>query len=145
MRTSTTTTTQPTAPESVGPRLALAAFATLIPLALLACDSRNERPAGVSPLVAARPSAQVTAARASGKALFFGRAGCVECHAAGLDGTATRGPNLGAGGGQREPVALRAGTRRPDLGAIEYVVESMIDPDADAAPGYYAGVMRAPD
>jgi mono/diheme cytochrome c family protein len=80
----------------------------------------------------------VTDLRAAGHDLFFGRAGCAACHRVGDEGTRIVGPNLGRGDGIDAPVAAR---RRTHLPPIEYVVESIVEPDAFVVPGYARGVM----
>jgi hypothetical protein len=94
-----------------------------------------------------------------GQALFFGRAGCAACHRIGDQGTRFTGPNLGvdplcASDGraltERDPVACRpvaerVAARRPGLGPLEYVVESIMDPDRVVAPTYAPKVMKRLD
>ncbi|HRE92446.1 MAG TPA: hypothetical protein PK095_25240, partial [Myxococcota bacterium] len=41
-----------------------------------------------------------------------------------------------------EPLAARARLRRPELSALQYTVESMVDPDHLTVPGYARGVMK---
>ncbi|MCC6997002.1 MAG: c-type cytochrome [Deltaproteobacteria bacterium] len=93
----------------------------------------------------APPPAEVATLRARGEALFFGRAGCVACHKLGDRGDKVRGPNLGADKPGDPVVAQRAATRRPGLSPIEYIVESLVDPDAVIVPGYARGVMVRAD
>lgn len=93
--------------------------------------------------VAEDPS--VTALRVRGKKLFLGRAGCTACHSIGRLGGRIIGPNLGVGEGMTRPVGIRAASRRPGLTPIEYLIESILTPDAFVVPGYPAGVMKAPD
>jgi mono/diheme cytochrome c family protein len=83
-------------------------------LLLLACDVTASR----------RQDAEVRELRAKGRELFFGRAGCATCHKIGEEGKFIIGPNLG--------------TRL----AIEYVVESIVTPDAITVSGYAPGVMK---
>lgn len=82
---------------------------------------------------------------ASGERLFFDRAACSACHRVGERGAMYNGPNLGVGDGMTEPLAVRAKLRRPDALPIEYVVESMLDPDAIVVPTFAPGVMKAID
>jgi mono/diheme cytochrome c family protein len=110
------------------------AAAIVLIAAALSCER------GASDVAAAAP-----ATSKPGRALFFGRAGCTECHKLGDQGDKVRGPNLGVGDDQVRSLAWRARERRPDLTPIEYAVTSIVDPDADVAPGYARGVMRAPD
>jgi hypothetical protein len=88
----------------------------------------------------ASPDPDVVATRERGRALFFGRAGCTMCHSVGTEGVQIVGPNLGVGGDQLVPVGARA--RRQGVRGIEYVVESIVDPDAYVVSGYARGVMR---
>jgi mono/diheme cytochrome c family protein len=99
--------------------------------------------AGTS-LPAPRADHEVDALAAQGQELFFGRAGCITCHRLGEQGDRTVGPNLGASAAG-DHIAARARVRRPDLRPIEYIVESMLDPNAVVAPGYQPGVMRRPE
>ncbi len=55
------------------------------------------------------------------------------------------GPNLGIGDGLSAVLADRVPARRPGLSPIEYVVESMLDPDAVVVMSYAPGVMKAID
>lgn len=88
----------------------------------------------------AEPDAEVEAVREQGRALFFGRAGCTMCHRVGDQGQQIVGPNLGVGDDQTAPVGLRV--RHDDLHGIEYVVESIVDPDAFVVSGYARSVMK---
>lgn len=86
------------------------------------------------------PDPKVEAVREQGRALFFGRAGCTMCHRVGDQGQQIVGPNLGVGDDQTAPVGLRV--RHDDLRGIEYVVESIVDPDAFVVAGYARSVMK---
>ena len=55
------------------------------------------------------------------------------------------GPNLGVGDGMEAVISARAASRRPEVSPIEYVVESMLDPDAVVVATYAPGVMKAID
>ncbi len=104
-------------------------------------------------------SAWVQGLQAYGRQLFEGRAGCVTCHRVGEAGTRFTGPNLGIDPlcatdatalTERDPVAClplseRVGARRPGLSALEYAVESIMDPDRIVAPTYAARVMKRLD
>jgi cytochrome c2 len=106
--------------------------AVLLTLLLAACSSE--------------PTIDVSALADRGHDLFFGPAGCAAaCHKVGAEGDKVIGPNLGVGEGQDQPVIVRALSRRPRLRPIEYIVESIIDPDAVVTPGYVSGVMKPPD
>lgn len=85
------------------------------------------------------------ALRLRGEGLFFGRAGCAACHKVGVRGTAIKGPNLGVGDGMTESIAVRGGKRIGNLSAIEYIVSSIVDPDAYIVKGYVRGIMKKLD
>ncbi|HFE47651.1 MAG TPA: c-type cytochrome [Nannocystis exedens] len=87
----------------------------------------------------------VLRAIAAGEKLFFDRAVCSTCHRVGERGTMVVGPNLGIGDGMSQVLASRVPARRPELSPIEYVVESMLDPDAVVVASYAPGVMKAID
>lgn len=109
----------------------------LIPLAASVSSCRGPSSSTSS---AAEEDPEILAAAARGEALFFGRAGCNMCHRVGDRGVQIVGPNLGVGDGQFYPVGLRE--RHDGLRGIEYVVESIVDPDAFVVPGYARGVMK---
>jgi mono/diheme cytochrome c family protein len=100
-----------------------------------------------SPKPEPRPAGDpaVVTAVDSGRELFFGKAACSACHKVGEEGKMIVGPNLGIGDGMTEPVGLRATRRRPDAPPIEYVIESILDPDAVVVESYARGVMKSPD
>jgi mono/diheme cytochrome c family protein len=116
-------------------RLVAPLVVALLGIAASACE--RETSAATDP--------DTSAERRRGHDLFFGRAGCYACHKVGVEGTQIRGPNLGTGDDQTEPIAARARLRRPDLVPAEYVVESILAPDAVVAPGYAPGIMQRPD
>lgn len=87
----------------------------------------------------------VLAAVETGRDLFFGRAACSACHKVGAEGNMVVGPNLGVGDGMTAPVVSRAAERRPALSPVEYVIESMIDPDAVVVESYARSVMKSLD
>ena len=67
---------------------------------------------------------------------IFTAAGCAACHTLGKAGAKGNiGPNL-------DELAAQAGNRT-DLGAEEYVSESILDPDAFTVEGFQSGVMPA--
>ena len=113
----------------------------LAALILAGCKGRRQAQAGQSPV----ETPAVRELRARGKALFAGRGGCMACHKLGAQGDKARGPNLGVGDGMTQPVGVRARARRPRLQPLEYVVESILDPDAYTVAGYAAGVMPRTD
>ena len=117
-------------------RLTLLGLALALALALAGC--RRGRSAAAAPV-------ELGSLRERGESLFFGRAGCVTCHKLGARGDKSRGPNLGRGDGMDSPIGVRAALRRPALRPVEYLVESMIDPDAVIAPSFARGVMTPPD
>jgi mono/diheme cytochrome c family protein len=84
--------------------------------------------------------AEVDALRERGRGLFYARAGCSTCHRVGDRGEQIVGPNLGIGDGQAMPVGARV--RHDGLYGVEYVVESIVDPDAYVVAGYARGVMK---
>jgi cytochrome bd ubiquinol oxidase subunit I len=65
---------------------------------------------------------------AAGQELVGGKGGCLVCHKVAETGN-ERGPDL-------RQAAGRAGTRRPDMAAEAYLLESLVDPDAFIVPGY---------
>lgn len=123
----------------------------LVPLALaLALSGCAEGEVKVRPRADKAPAGPkldpaVERAIAAGDKLFFDRAACSACHKVGKRGGMIVGPNLGVGDGMEAPLAVRAKTRRPELAPIEYVVESMLDPDALVVPTYAPAVMKAID
>ncbi len=82
----------------------------------------------------------------AGEGLFLGKAKCYTCHSVGDRGSAIRGPNLGDQGPLGMPVGLRAEERARErsattgktYGATDYLLESMIDPNAYVVEGYKA-------
>lgn len=80
-----------------------------------------------------------------GQALFWGDGSCHTCHSIGAEGSAVRCPNLGVQGEVfRSPIGLRAASRRADQGysAIEYLAESIYDPNAFVVDGYPRDLMK---
>lgn len=118
-------------------------------LALTGCDDGPPptRPPATRSAAPAGPVLDPAVAQAmnSGEKLFFDRAACSACHRVGERGGMYNGPNLAVGDGMTEPLAVRSRARRPDLPPIEYVVESMLDPDALVVPTFAPGVMKAID
>lgn len=127
---------------------------------VIACVPRSDRKAELMARAHASLSslegAWVDVMQARGRGLFRGRGGCATCHSVDAEGEAIKGPNLGVDPlcskdpkalTERDPVAClplaaRADVRRPGLSALEYAVESIIDPDKIVAPTYAAKVMR---
>ena len=127
-------------------RFALASALTLA-LAVMAAGAgcRRRQGRGSARAEGAPAPAEVATLRARGEALFFGRAGCAACHKLGARGDKVRGPNLGADEPGDLVVAQRAASRRPGLRPIEYIIESLVDPDAVIVPSYARGVMVRAD
>lgn len=74
----------------------------------------------------------------AGEEVFWGRGQCHQCHTIGDRGTADYGPNL-------EDIGLRARSRAADRGldtASDYLVESVLRPDAYIVPGYANDMAR---
>jgi|GEM_PF-2323747 len=91
---------------------------------------------------APEPNAEL---RLRGEGLFFRRAGCAACHKVNQRGDATKCPNLGVGDGMTESVAVRGARRVGNLSAIEYIVTSIVDPNAYVVSGYKPGVVKKLD
>ncbi len=82
---------------------------------------------------------------AAGEAIFLGKGKCYTCHSFGSEGSAVRCPNLGVFGEKfGEPVGVRAAHRRADEGltAVEYIVESIYNPNAYVVEGYPKDLMK---
>lgn len=60
-----------------------------------------------------------------GKEIFEGKGVCSSCH---KNDEAGRGPNLAG-------IATRAAERIPGMGALEYLIQSLYDPDVYVVPG----------
>lgn len=126
---------------------AYAVVVALVTAALGGCG-RSEAATAQPP-----PDPEIEVIRARGRDLFFGRGGCVTCHRIGEAGIQIRCPNLGVGDGQRLPIGTRIRHEAAGDGStervreiawgIEYIVESIVDPDGFVVPGYAAGVMKA--
>lgn len=71
--------------------------------------------------VARRDTAAATGNREAGRALFWGKGQCGQCHL--VDGK----------GGRMGPDLSRMGRQR----SLAYLKESIVDPNADLTPGYY--------
>lgn len=68
----------------------------------------------------------------TGKALFWGKAQCYQCHKIGQKGKGLRGPDL-------RDIGFRANIRAQKLGlssGTEYLIQSIAKPDAYIVPGY---------
>lgn len=78
----------------------------------------------------------------AGEKTFWGKGRCFTCHSIGNKGSGFRGPNLGVLPPKfPEPIAIRAAARKPDMGFVEYMVESVLNPSAYIVEGYSDGVM----
>jgi len=80
-----------------------------------------------------------------GEAIYWGKGSCYTCHSVGGQGSAVRGPNHGAFGerfalgmGARavERAAERSAKEGVDYTAVDYVVESLVNPSAYVVEGY---------
>ncbi len=78
----------------------------------------------------------------TGRTIFFGKGKCSTCHSFGGEGSAIRCPNLGAAAGFEAPVGVRAGSRKEGLTHVEYIVESIYDPNAYVVSGFPKGLMK---
>jgi putative heme-binding domain-containing protein len=68
----------------------------------------------------------------AGEKIFWGEGQCHTCHSIGTSGSATRGPD-------QEGLASRAEERAKETGlssGLEYIVESIVDPDKFIVEGY---------
>lgn len=81
----------------------------------------------------------------AGRAIFFGKGKCSTCHSLGQEGSAIRCPNLGAGGSFDQPVGIRGATRVEGMTHIEYMVESIYNPNAYVVSGFPKGLMKPID
>ncbi len=92
------------------------------------------------------PGAGGEATPEAGEALFLSKAKCYTCHSVGEKGSAIRGPNLGESGplgmsiGERarERARERAAATGAEYSATDYLLESLIDPNAYVVEGYKA-------
>lgn len=71
-----------------------------------------------------------------GREMVFGKALCLNCHQVGDSAGGTRGPNLAG-------VGARAATRVEGLNDLEYLAQSLYQPDAFLVPGYTSGMTPA--
>lgn len=142
---------------------ALLGCLALVLVQALGCAPRADRKALMMERARTQASALegawIEGLQASGERLFKGRGGCATCHRVGDRGTRFTGPNLGIDPlcatepealTARDPVACRpvaerAAARRPGLTPIEYVVESIMDPDRVVTPTYAPKVMKRLD
>ncbi len=80
-----------------------------------------------------------------GQALFRGRAGCASCHKVGNWGAEIKGPNLGVGDGMDQAIGVRGASRVGNVAAIDYIIDSIVDPDGYIVKGYVKGIMKRTD
>jgi mono/diheme cytochrome c family protein len=81
---------------------------------------------------------QKTGSPERGKALYDGQGGCANCHTASADGSQ---PSIGP---ELTLANLRADAAQRGKPLGDYVAESILVPNAFAAPGYVSGTMPAP-
>ena len=65
----------------------------------------------------------------AGKAIFNGKGSCYSCHTLNPSAPPGRGPDL-------TDIGVGAATRKPGMGAKEYLIESLYDPAACLVYGY---------
>lgn len=86
----------------------------------------------------------VEATPEAGEKIFWGKGACHTCHSIGGRGSAIRGPNLGETGPLGLPVGARAMKRAEErtkqtgktYAATDYLLESLIEPDAYLVEGF---------
>ncbi len=71
---------------------------------------------------------------AIGQEIVAGKGTCLTCHTMGQSGSGLRFPDLGN-------IGAIAGTRKENLSDIEYLAESMYDPNAYVVEGFVAGML----
>lgn len=121
------------------PFLKIAAFVVALNLALVYVGYTITR---VSGRKGGLEIAMTEVSPEAGEKIFWSKGRCYTCHSIGNKGSGIRGPNLGVLPPKfPEPIAIRAATRRPDMGFVEYVVESVHNPSAYIVEGYSDGVM----
>jgi len=80
---------------------------------------------------------------ATGEAIFNGKGKCYTCHSIGGEGSAVRCPNLGVKAPDfMSPIGVRGGYLKPGVSAVEYIIESIYDPNAYVVDGFPGGVMK---
>lgn len=70
----------------------------------------------------------------AGREIVYGKGLCMNCHRIGDDGAAELGPNL-------EGIGARAGETVPGMTDVEYLTESVYQPDAYIVPEYVPTMM----
>ena len=81
-----------------------------------------------------RPSGEISPE--AGEALFWNKGKCSTCHSLGSRGSAERGPNLGVKDAFTEPIEVRSAKRKPGMSAVQYIVESIYEPEVFIVPGF---------
>jgi len=81
-------------------------------------------PAGPTPT----PTLSPDSAEGRGYVLFAGKGRCATCH--------SRAPNTVIVGPSLAGIASRAGSREPGVSAVDYLQESILQPDKFKVPGY---------
>ena len=76
-----------------------------------------------------------------GEALFWGKGKCSTCHSIGTRGSAIRCPNLGVTDKFAEAIGIRAATRKEEVSAEAYLVESLYNPNAFVVEGFPKNLM----
>lgn len=110
---------------------------TALLLALAACERRGEPPPPPAPIEPRGELPELEGPAAVGQRLFHEpihrHPPCLACHE-----VATRGVRIGP---PLHDIAQIAGQRRPELGAREYLRQSILEPDAFVVPGYSDEIM----
>ncbi len=89
---------------------------------------------------AARDALDNFRAVSRGESLFFEKAQCASCHKIGPEGKGTGGPDLAGIGNAAEGKAYqRFLVIGHQMSGADYLVESLLDPDAYVPPGYAKG------
>ncbi|TAH38124.1 MAG: cytochrome c [Planctomycetota bacterium] len=97
--------------------------------------------AGAAWLAVGQEGALLPGDSGRGRAVFLGRGRCAECHRFRDEGSWARGPSLDAHWADGPPLSQRLAQRPQPAG--EYLLQSLIDPDAYLVPGYDAGMPSA--
>ena len=72
----------------------------------------------------------------AGQEIAGGKGTCLGCHTIGSHDDAARFPDLGG-------IGARAGSRKEGMSDIEYLAESLYEPDAFIVPGFNPGMIAA--
>ncbi|MCZ6690153.1 MAG: hypothetical protein O7H41_11155 [Planctomycetota bacterium] len=76
----------------------------------------------------------------AGEAIFWGKGQCHTCHKIGGTGSAIRCPDL-AESDQGPDIGIRAGERIAGMSAKDYLIQSLVEPDAYTVDGFGKGNM----